>query len=120
MIKTATVLLMMLIASITPKTANSLTMSEFVSICEKMQTKCHENQFLQAYVGGALDLLAALDEETNYLAKIVCKDKRSLFNTDAIIRYMMENQKPYKNRNATLVIVRYMEENGGCSAHSAE
>lgn len=95
-------------------TASALTMNQFISICESADKECSEHPILNAYVGGALDLVAMLDEETDYLADIYCKPPAELFNVPAIIRYMEIQQTDYADRNAMLVLIRYLEEHGGC------
>ena len=97
-----------------PGVAPALTMNQFVSICESAETACSEHPLLHAYVGGALDLIAMLDEETDYLADVYCKPPRELFDVPAIIRYMEARQTDYANRNAMLLLIRYLEEHGGC------
>lgn len=93
--------------------SSALTMSEFSRICGSNQ-KCSANPILQAYVGGALDLLAMLDEETKYLQKFYCKKPKELFDVPQIIQYMELHQKEYTNKNAMLLVIRYLEEKGGC------
>jgi len=94
--------------------AASLTASEFIEICDSMGTECTENPILQAYVGGALDMIAALDEETTYLEGIVCKDKKTLFNVSRIIQFMQKNSDQYAAQNAMRRLIHYLEDNGGC------
>jgi len=115
MTKTVFLISTIFIVLTTPNAANSLTMREFSTVCQKMQTNCSANPILQAYVGGSLDLLATLDEDTNYFAKLVCNDKRALFKVDAIIEYMLQRKQGYLDKNATLLVVRYMEQYGGCA-----
>lgn len=94
--------------------AAALTMRQVSDICHSSAGQCSDNPIIRAYVGGALDLLATLDERTNYLKKIVCKNPRKLFDVPAIIRYMEHHSKQYAKDNAMLVLVRYFEERGGC------
>lgn len=69
---------------------------------------------INAYVGGALDLLAVLDEQTNHLAKIYCKRPKELFDVPSIIRFMETKSEQYAADNAMLVLVHYLEKHGGC------
>ncbi|MCH9693486.1 MAG: hypothetical protein K0U72_03160 [Gammaproteobacteria bacterium] len=94
--------------------ATALTMNQFASICESGDVECSEHPILNAYVGGALDLIAMLDEETDYLAEVYCKPTKELFDVPAIIRYMETQQTQYADKNAMLVVIRYFEEHGGC------
>lgn len=93
---------------------HALTMKQFVSLCKVSETDCADHPLLQAYVGGALDLIAALDEDTDYLAEVYCKPTKVLFDVPVIIRYMEGHQAEYADKNAMLLVIRYFEEQGGC------
>ncbi|MEM1145958.1 MAG: hypothetical protein AAGI88_25580 [Pseudomonadota bacterium] len=97
--------------------ANSfaLTMGDVASVCRSYDGDCSEIPFLQAYVGGALDFVAMLDEETTYLEPIYCIAPSELFDAPTIIRYMLANRKGYDDKNAMLLVIRFLEEKGGCS-----
>lgn len=95
-------------------TASALTMNQFIGICESAAGECSEHPILSAYVGGALDLVAMLDEETDYLADVYCKRPEELFDVPTIIRYMEAQHAAYADKNAMLVLIRYLEEHGGC------
>lgn len=95
-------------------TAHALTMAQFSQICTSIKGECSEHPLLNAYVGGALDLIAMLDEETDYLAKIYCDKPPNLFDVPRIIRYMQAHSADFAERNAMLVVIRYFEEHGGC------
>lgn len=97
-----------------PCGASALTMDQFTAICNSGQEDCSENPILQAYVGGALDLIAMLDEETDYLTEVYCMKPAELFDVAAIIRFMDKYRKAYATRNAMLLVIRYLEEQGGC------
>jgi hypothetical protein len=92
----------------------SLTADQFVSICNATPGDCAEHPLLQAYVGGALDIVAALDENTDYLADLYCRPPRELFNVPAIIRYMQAQAPTFAGKNAMLLLIRYLQEEGGC------
>ncbi len=94
--------------------ASALTMSEFKAICESSPAECKDHPILQAYVGGALDVVAVLSEETRYLDKLYCEDPSTLFDVKRIIPFMEQHQEEYASRNAMLVLIRYLEEHGGC------
>jgi len=89
-------------------------MTQFISICESTDKPCEEHSILQAYVGGSLDLIAVLDEETEYLDKIYCKEPKDLFDVSKIIKYMESHKIEYAQRNAMVLLIRYFEKNGGC------
>ncbi|WP_434358813.1 hypothetical protein NF212_03340 [Parasalinivibrio latis] len=89
-------------------------MSQFQAICQSGEIPCSEVRLLQAYVGGGLDAIASLDEKTDYLKKVYCADSRELFNVPAIIRYIEALGSEDASRNAGLMIVRYLEQNGEC------
>lgn len=94
--------------------AAALSMNQFVAICAAQPGECSEHPLLQAYVGGALDLIAMLDEETDYLRQVYCESTSTLFDVDAIIRYMTQHAEDYADKNAMLLLIRYLEEKGGC------
>lgn len=94
--------------------ATALTMNQFSRICESAETQCRKHPILNAYVGGALDLIAMLDEETDYLGEVYCRPAKTLFDVPSIIRYLETHQTNYSNKNAMLVLIRYLEEHGGC------
>lgn len=95
----------------------ALTVEQFSNICDATPGDCSNHPTLQAYVGGALDLLATLDEETEYLSKIYCQEPNALFDVAAIIRFMQDHSEGYAQQNAMLLFVRYFEVNGGCPAN---
>ncbi len=92
----------------------ALTMKQVSDICHASSGECSDHPIIQAYVGGALDLLATLDERTDYLGKMYCKKPKELFDVSAIIRFMEQRSEQYATDNAMLVLVRYFEEHGGC------
>lgn len=98
----------------TPHTAYSLTMSQFMKICESSTKSCEEQPLLNAYVGGALDVIAVLDEESSYLDGLYCLEPSGLFDVKAIIGFMQAHHRDYADKNAMLLVVRYLRENGGC------
>lgn len=89
-------------------------MKQFSDICDSSPGECSDHPIIQAYVGGALDLLATLDEQTDYLGKVYCKEPKALFDVQAIIPYMDKRREQYATDNAMLVLVRYFEAHGGC------
>lgn len=97
-----------------PSNVSALTMDQVASICASHQGDCSEVPLLQAYVGGALDLIAMLDEETHYLSKVYCKPPSTLFDVPAIIKFMGMHRVEYANKNAMMLVIRYLEEKGGC------
>ena len=94
--------------------ASALTMNQFASLCGSVELACSKHPILNAYVGGALDLIAMLDEETDYLGEVYCKPAKALFDVPTIIQYMELQQTKYAEKNAMLVLIRYLEEHGGC------
>ncbi len=94
--------------------ATALTMAQVSQICHSSSSECSDHPIIRAYVGGALDLLATLDEQTDYLETIYCKKPKELFDVPAIIRFMELRSEQYATDNAMLVLVRYFEEHGGC------
>ncbi len=106
--------LITLLLSLHPPSILALTMKQVSDICHSSSGECSDHPIVQAYVGGALDLLATLDERTDYLGKIYCKKPKELFDVPVIIRFMELRSKQYATDNAMLVLVRYFEEHGGC------
>ena len=97
-----------LLMALAPVTGHALTMGQFASACEAFNGDCSKSPFLQAYVGGALD------EETDYLDTIYCRKASDFFDVPEIIRYMLAHQNGYDDKNAMLLVIRYLEEMGGC------
>ena len=95
--------------------ATALTMEQFSNICKSSHGECSDHPTVQAYVGGALDLLATLDERTDYLHKVYCKAPEELFDVPAIIRFMEQQSEQHSSDNAMLVLIRYIEKHGGCN-----
>jgi len=94
--------------------AEALRVGEFVAICEQSGHECKDIPVLNAYVGGALDLVAMLHEETQYIEPIYCKDPKILFDVPAIIGYIEKHHDGNEDKNAMLLVIRYLETYGGC------
>lgn len=114
MLKILTAALLSVIMCSASHSASALTTAEFMQACEAVDLSCSEHPLLHAYIGGGLDLLATLDEETAYMETLYCGDPKEVFDVPAIIRYMEDKQDEYADRNAMLLLVRYFEERGGC------
>ena len=110
-----TTLVTLLLALHVPS-ATALTMKQFSDICHSSFNKCSDHPIIRAYVGGAIDLIATLDERTDYLKKVYCKNPKELFDVSTIIRFMEQRSKQYTKDNAMLLLVRYFEERGGCKS----
>ncbi len=106
--------LVSLLFTLHASSATALTMKQVSEICHSSPGKCSNHPIIRAYVGGALDLIATLDERTDYLKKVYCKKPKELFDVPRIIRFMEQRSKQYAKDNAMLVLVRYLEEHGGC------
>ena len=106
--------LITLLLSLHAPSTLALTMKQVSDICQSSPGECSDHAIIRAYVGGALDLLATLDEQTDYLGKVYCKKPKELFDVPAIIRFMELRSEQYATDNAMLVLVRYVEEYGGC------
>jgi hypothetical protein len=111
----ATTIVVLFLHLYTPSSI-ALTMKQFSDICHSSPGECSDHPILQAYVGGALDILATLDEKTDYLEKLYCDEAKELFDVPAIIRFMTQRSEQYAKDNAMLVLVRYFEERGGCDS----
>ncbi len=95
-------------------TSKALTLDEFRQACHSIEIDCKAHPALNAYVGGALDLVAVLDEQTNYLDRIYCRSPKDLFNVGNIIDYLIQTDTDSPEKNAMLFVVKYLESNGGC------
>lgn len=94
--------------------AKALTLAEFNAICASTAMPCAEIPILQAYIGGAIDLVAMLDEETDYLETLYCVPKSTLLDTTPIIQFMVSHKDERPSRNAMLLLIQYLVENGQC------
>ncbi len=94
--------------------AHALRVGEFVAICEQAGKPCEEIPILNAYVGGGLDLIAGLHEDTDYIQPVYCKSTDLLFDVPAIIRFIAENKAGNEDKNAMLLLVRFLETYGEC------
>ncbi len=108
-----TLLLIVLLAVQSPG-ADALTMGQFSQICASVPGDCDDHPVIRAYVGGALDLLATLDEKTDYLAQVYCREPAEIFDVSAIIQFMNESDERYASENAMLVLLQYFQQHGGC------
>lgn len=106
--------ILLILPLLTPGAA-ALTVEQFSAICRSAPNDCSEHPVVQAYIGGALDLVATLDEETNYLHKIYCKKPEVLFDVSTIIHFIQQHAEKYATRNAMILLVRYFEQHGGCA-----
>ena len=107
------VLSLLLLLPVSKVTA--LTTEEFSRICQGFSGKCTEQPALNAYVGGALDLIATLNEKTDYLnKKVYCGNPNDIFDVPKIIEFMLKHSEQYAKENAMLVFIKYFEYQGGC------
>ncbi|MEM9404128.1 MAG: hypothetical protein AAGA44_16795 [Pseudomonadota bacterium] len=97
-----------------PQPARALSVDELLDACEQTGMACKDIPWVQAYVGGALDLIAMLDEETDYLAQVYCKPPRDLFDVPGILDYVERNRAGNGEKNAMMLVIRFFEEYGGC------
>ena len=105
-----------LIALLYVPNASALTMKQVSEICHLSPSQCSDHPIIRAYIGGALDLLATLDEQTHYLGKVYCKNPKDLFDVPKIIHFMEQQSEQYATDNAMLVFIRYFEKHGGCQS----
>ena len=109
-------LLVILFLVLLSSSANALTLRQFSEICDTAPGDCSSHPVIQAYVGGALDLLATLDEKTDYLETVYCREPSEIFDVAAIIRFMQTADSRYADENAMLVFIQYFEKFGGCQS----
>ena len=96
------------------QSVSALTVAGFRQICEASPQPCEEHPILQAYVGGALDLIATLDERTDYLSPVYCKPPDELFDVPTLIQFIRETKSHQADDNAMLPVIDYLAEKGGC------
>jgi len=75
-----------------------------------------ELPWVNAYVGGALDFAAVLQETTGVRPPLYCKDPRLLFDVPAIIDYIEAHRAQFLDKNAMQALLAYLREFGGCGA----
>ncbi|MEM1229764.1 MAG: hypothetical protein AAGI15_04445 [Pseudomonadota bacterium] len=98
-----------------PVAAQALSLAQLKQICRQAGSDCAQLPMAQAYVGGALDLVAMLDEETEYLGPLYCRAPQDLFDVPAIIGHLLELDASWQEKNAMLGVIDYLERNGGCA-----
>lgn len=97
--------------------ASALTIEQFSDICVSGPGECSDHPVLRAYVGGALDMIATLNDETGHLDTLYCTVSEELFDVSAIITFMVARRGEYATRNAMAPMIRYFEVNGGCETN---
>lgn len=116
--KTCIQLLTLVLLLVSSQTGNTLTSAQFAKMCAHHPQPCDQHPIAQAYVGGALDLLATLQEQTPYLEKLYCAETQDVFVMADIIAFMQQYAEEHGDRNAMMALVMYFEKNGGCRARS--
>jgi len=102
------------LAILITKEAKALTVQQFVNICQQGEIECHKQPILQSYVGGALDMIAVLQESNALLTKVYCKKPKVLFGVRQIINFILNNSDTDKSKNTMLLVVRYLTKQGAC------
>ena len=69
---------------------------------------------LYAYVVGARDLIATLDEQTDYLGRVYCREPKLFFNVPAIIDHVANAKGPSLDANAMMLVLDYLVSEGRC------
>ena len=110
-----TVVLSLLVAGLSvSERSNALSVDELLGACAQIGAPCKDIPWVQAYIGGALDLIAMLDEETDYLQQVYCKSPEELFDVPRILNFVEEHRKGNGQKNAMMLFIQYFEEYGGC------
>ena len=94
--------------------AQALRVSQFMAICQEAGMPCKDVPILNAYIGGGLDLIAGLHEDTDYVRPIYCKDTKQLFDVAAIIGFIEKNHDGNEDKNTMLLLVKFLETYGDC------
>ena len=99
---------------ITVQQANALTVQQYKDACASQEASCDQHPILNAYIGGALDLLASLQDETDYLSTLYCIQPAEIFDTKKISSFIENSDARHNHKNAMLLLVAYFEQHGGC------
>ncbi|MEO0423192.1 MAG: hypothetical protein AAF184_12695 [Pseudomonadota bacterium] len=109
------VVLVIALALALPTTSGAMTVADFQGICERVEGSCENSPLLNAYIGGSLDMIATLDERTDFLGEVYCRPTKELFDVAAIIRYAQRAARAAEPKaNAMTLVVAYLVEEGGC------
>jgi hypothetical protein len=101
--------------------ANALSVSQFSQLCSQAKPqKCHEVPLVRAYVGGALDMVASLQESKALATDLVCRPPEDLFEVEQIITYMEKNASEDNKQNAMYLVINYIQKHGGCPETSTK
>lgn len=90
--------------------SSALTTKELLNVCYLNSQPCHALPFANAYIGGALDLLGALNENELLNIELSCASSTQIFNVKRILKYMEANQNTYEDKNAMLLLIKYLKE----------
>ena len=94
--------------------AQALTTEGFFQICDAGKVPCKAHQLLNAYLGGALDLVATLDEAGVFRRPLYCVSPEEVFDMEEIINFMHAHKDEYADRNAMWPVIRYFQQHGRC------
>lgn len=113
-LKNGVVIMTFAILMLGSERSHALSVDDLLGACEQAGAPCKDIPWVQAYIGGALDLIAMLDEETEYLAEVYCKSPDVLFDVAGILDYVEQNRVGNGGKNAMMLVIRFFEEYGGC------
>ena len=99
---------------LTPVRSNALSVDDLLDGCAQAGAPCKELPWAQAYIGGALDLIAMLDEETDYLGQVYCKTPGEISDVPGILAFIEQHRKGNGDKNAMMLVIRFFETYGGC------
>ncbi|RBP51740.1 hypothetical protein [Arenicella xantha] len=94
--------------------AQALTVGQVQGICAEYDTSCRDNPFLQAYVGGGLDMLATLKEQGTLTGIQLCEPSDELFDVDKILDFLSSAKDDAKAKNAMHQVISYLQREGSC------
>ncbi|MFT7559813.1 MAG: hypothetical protein ACI93R_001728 [Flavobacteriales bacterium] len=94
----------------------ALRMNQFSELCHSSLGECSDKPIVQTYVGGDLDILTVLEEQTGFLGPVYRKESERLFDVLVVIRFIAQRSEQYATSNGMLALVRYDEQQGGCQA----
>ena len=93
----------------------ALTAGEFKKLCAAGKSACTDNPIATAYIGGSLDLIATLDEQTDYLDQIYCRKPAEFFDVQKIIETILASDATFDDANTMRLVVKFLEQHGGCT-----
>jgi len=110
-----TMVLALWFAMITAPT-HALTLAQFNAICADQPVPCTQHPALHAYIGGAIDLLVAMRQNSDYLSPMTCALTPQHLDVNTIITFMTEYEPQSPERDAMAVLLEYLQAELPCKS----